>query len=139
MDGYYSDLTRTFAIGEPSAEQKKIHQTVLDANLAAQAASKPGVPCNDVDKAARDVIEAAGYGKYFIHRTGHGLGMEGHEDPYMRAGNPMLLEPGMTYTIEPGIYITGQDGVRIEDNVMVTAGGLHSFSSMERGLRVIGE
>ena len=87
-----------------------------------------------VDQAARQVIEEAGYGQYFIHRTGHGLGLEGHEAPYIRDGNPRLLEPGMTFTIEPGIYIQGRGGVRIEDDVVITEQGLLSFSDLPREL-----
>jgi Xaa-Pro dipeptidase len=136
---YFSDLTRTFGVGEVSPEQEKIHKIVQEANAAARAIAKPGLPCGDVDKAARDVIEKAGYGEYFIHRTGHGLGMEGHEEPYMRADNPMLLEPGMTFTIEPGIYLPDEGGVRVEDDVVVTGDGLRSFSDMERGLRIVGK
>lgn len=139
VDGYFSDITRTFAVGEPNAEQVRIHETVRAANRAARNIAKPGMSCGDVDKAARDVIEEAGYGQYFIHRTGHGLGMEGHEEPYMRANNPMLLEPGMTFTIEPGIYVPQQDGVRIEDDVVVTEDGLRSLTDMDRNLRVVGE
>jgi Xaa-Pro dipeptidase len=135
---YFSDLTRTFGVGEVTPEQEKIHKIVQEANAAARAIAKPGIPCGDVDKAARDVIEKAGYGEYFIHRTGHGLGMEGHEEPYMRADNPMRLEAGMTFTIEPGIYIPGKDGVRVEDDVVVTEDGLRSFSDMERGLKIVG-
>ena len=104
-DGYISDLTRTFAVGEVDDEYKKIHTIVQAANAAGRAAGKPGVPCANVDKAARDVIENAGYGKYFTHRTGHGIGMEGHEEPYMRGDNMQLLEPGMAFTVEPGIYL----------------------------------
>ncbi|MBI3159037.1 MAG: aminopeptidase P family protein [Chloroflexi bacterium] len=138
VDGYFSDLTRTFAIGEVSGELKKIHATVQAANAAAHAIAAPGVACGAVDKAARDVIEAAGYGPYFTHRLGHGLGMEGHEEPYMRSDNQMPLEEGMTFTIEPGIYISGTGGVRIEDDVVVTAGGLRSLSDMPREMRVVG-
>lgn len=136
--GYFSDITRTFGLGELSAEQQKVHQTVQAANAAGRAAVHPGVPCGDVDKAARDVIDAAGYGQYFIHRTGHGLGMETHEEPYMRANNPMILEPGMSFTIEPGIYIPNQYGVRIEDNIVVTADGGLSLTSLPRELQIIG-
>jgi Xaa-Pro dipeptidase len=135
---YFSDITRTFAVAEYSPEQEKIYQTVLAANLAGQAAAAPGTPCGDVDQAAREVIETEGYGEYFIHRTGHGLGRESHEEPYMRARNPMLLEPGMTFTIEPGIYIPDRFGVRIEDNLIITASGSKSFSTFPRELSVIG-
>ncbi|MCC6260687.1 MAG: aminopeptidase P family protein [Anaerolineales bacterium] len=136
--GYISDLTRTFAVGEVDDECKKIHQIVQDANAAGRAAGKPGVPCADVDKAARDVIESAGYGKYFTHRTGHGIGMEGHEDPYMRGDNQQLLETGMAYTVEPGIYLTNRNGVRIEDNIVITENGAESLSDMPREIRVVG-
>lgn len=138
VNSYFSDLTRTFGVGEVNPEQEKTHQIVQEANAAARALAKPGMPCGDVDKAAREVIEKAGYGKYFIHRTGHGLGMEGHEEPYIRADNPMLLKPGMTFTIEPGIYTPQHGGVRVEDDVVVTEDGLRSFSDMERGLRLVG-
>jgi len=135
---YCSDITRTFAVAEFSAEQQKVHQTVVEANLAAQAAGAPGITCGEIDRAARAVIEAAGYGEYFIHRTGHGLGREGHEEPYIRSGNPMLLEPGMTFTIEPGIYFPNRFGVRIEDDVLITDSGLKSFSTYPRELTIIG-
>ncbi len=138
VDGYISDLTRTFAVGEVDAELKKIAEIVLKANEAGRAAGKPGVPCADVDKAARNVIEKAGYGKYFTHRTGHGIGMEGHEEPYMRGDNMQLLAPGMVYTVEPGIYLPERGGVRIEDNVVVTKGGVEVLSDMPREIRVVG-
>lgn len=137
-DGYISDLTRTFAVGEVDAEYEKIHKIVQEANAAGRAAGKPGVPCADVDKAARDVIEKAGYGKYFTHRTGHGIGMEGHEDPYMRGDNMQLLEPGMAFTVEPGIYLAGKNGVRIEDNVVITETGADVLSDMPREIRSVG-
>lgn len=137
-DGYISDLTRTFAVGEVSAEFQNIHKIVQDSNAAGRAAAKPGVPCANVDIAARDVIEKAGYGKYFTHRTGHGIGMEAHEAPYMRGDNMQLLEPGMAFTVEPGIYLTGQNGVRIEDNMIVTENGAESLSDMPREIRVVG-
>ena len=136
--GYISDLTRTFAVGEVDAEYAKIHKIVQEANAAGRAASKPGVPCASVDKAARDVIEQAGYGKYFTHRTGHGIGMEGHEDPYMRGDNMQLLEPGMAFTVEPGIYLAGRNGVRIEDNVVITESGADVLSDMPREMRAVG-
>jgi Xaa-Pro dipeptidase len=137
-DGYFSDLTRTFAIGEIDPEFQKIHKIVQEANAAGRAAGKPGVPCANVDKAARDVIEKAGYGSYFTHRTGHGLGMEVHEDPYMRGDNMQILEVGMTYTVEPGIYLANRNGVRIEDNMVITEKGSDSLSDMEREIRVVG-
>jgi Xaa-Pro dipeptidase len=137
-DGYISDLTRTFAVGEVDAEFQKIHKIVQDSNAAGRAAAKPGIPCANVDIAARDVIEKAGYGKYFTHRTGHGIGMEAHEAPYMRGDNMQLLEPGMAFTVEPGIYLTGRNGVRIEDNMIVTENGAESLSDMPREIRVVG-
>ncbi len=137
VDGYISDLTRTFAIGEVDEEFTKIARIVLQANEAGRAAGKPGVPCAAVDAAARQVIENAGYGAFFTHRTGHGIGMEGHEDPYMRGDNQQLLEPGMAYTVEPGIYLPGRNGVRIEDNVVVTSTGIDCLSDMPRQLRTI--
>jgi len=137
-DGYISDLTRTFAVGDVEDEYKKIHQVVQEANAAGRDAGKPGVPCANVDKAARDVIEKAGYGIYFTHRTGHGIGMEGHEDPYMRGDNMQLLEPGMAFTVEPGIYLPGRNGVRIEDNVVITETGADVLSDMPREIRIVG-
>jgi Xaa-Pro dipeptidase len=138
VNGYASDLTRTFGLGEVEPEFKKIAEIVLAANEAGRRAGKPGVACAAVDEAARDVIERSGYGKYFTHRTGHGLGMEDHEEPYMYAENQKLLEPGMAYTVEPGIYLPGRGGVRIEDNVVVTNEGVEVLSDMPRELRVVG-
>ncbi|MDO8752864.1 MAG: Xaa-Pro peptidase family protein, partial [Anaerolineales bacterium] len=137
-DGYISDLTRTFAVGEVDDEYKEIHKIVQEANAAGRAAGKPGVPCASVDKATRDVIEKSGYGKYFTHRTGHGIGMEGHEAPYMRGDNMQLLEPGMAFTVEPGIYLSGRNGVRIEDNLVITESGVECLSDMPREIRVVG-
>ncbi|HLO30668.1 MAG TPA: Xaa-Pro peptidase family protein [Anaerolineales bacterium] len=137
-DGYISDLTRTFAVGQVDDEYQQIHKIVQEANAAGRAAGRPGIPCADVDKATREVIEKAGYGVYFTHRTGHGIGMEGHEEPYMRGDNMQLLEPGMAFTVEPGIYLPGRNGVRIEDNVVITETGADVLSDMPRELRVIG-
>jgi len=137
-DGYVSDITRTFSVGEVGKEFATIHKIVQDANAAGRAAGKPGVPCANVDIAAREVIEKAGYGEYFTHRTGHGLGMEGHEHPYMRGDNMQLLEAGMAYTVEPGIYLPGRNGVRVEDNVVVTETGAESLTSLPREMRVVG-
>jgi Xaa-Pro dipeptidase len=138
-DGYISDITRTFFFGgEPSAKQREIYEVVKAANAAGRAAAKPGVPCQDVDRAARKVIDDAGYGEYFIHRVGHGIGMEGHEGPYMREGNDLPLEVGMTFTVEPGIYIPGEIGVRIEDNLVVTEDGAESLTTFSRDLAVVG-
>jgi Xaa-Pro dipeptidase len=133
-EGYLSDLTRTLAIGEPEPELAQIAEIVLEANVAARAKAAPGVSAAAVDAAAREIIERAGYGMFFTHRTGHGLGMEGHEEPYIRAGNSLILTPGMTFTIEPGIYLSGRGGVRIEDNMVVTEGGVESLSDLPRAL-----
>ena len=135
---YVSDLTRTFAVGEIAAEHQLIHSIVQMANKAGRQAGKPGVSCKTVDQAARSVIEAAGYGENFTHRTGHGIGMECHEDPYIREDNDQILTEGMTYTVEPGIYLSGKIGVRIEDTVVVTAAGAESLSDLPRGLTIIG-
>jgi len=138
VDGYISDLTRTFAVGEVESEFQKIAAIVLKANEAGRIAGRPGVPCANVDKAARSVIEQSGYGVYFTHRTGHGIGMEGHEEPYMRGDNMQMLVPGMAYTVEPGIYLPDRGGVRIEDNVIVTKDGVEVLSDMPRELITVG-
>lgn len=136
--GYVSDLTRTFAVGEVSADLQRMASVVQEANAAGRAAVRPGVPAGAVDRAAREVIEKAGLGEFFTHRTGHGLGMEEHEPPYIRAGNQQLLEVGMTFTIEPGVYLPERDGVRIEDDVVVSETGGESLSDLPRELRTVG-
>lgn len=138
FESYISDLTRTFAIAKIDPEFEKIHKIVQQANTAGRDAGKPGLPCAVVDMAARNVIEQSGYGKYFTHRTGHGIGMEGHEDPYIRGDNPQVLESGMVYTVEPGIYLPGRNGVRIEDNMAVTSTGTICLSDMNREIIVVG-
>lgn len=135
--GYCSDITRTFGIGELSDEQKKIHRTVVAANRAAVDAARPGVACGSIDAAARKVITDAGYGEYFTHRLGHGLGLEAHEPPYMFGRNEQLLQPGMVFTDEPGIYIPGEGGVRIEDDIAVTADGQMNITDFPRELRIL--
>jgi Xaa-Pro dipeptidase len=137
QQGYFSDLTRTFAIGHVDEELGKIAQLVEAANAAGRQAARPGATAGEVDQAARAVIEAAGYGEFFIHRTGHGLGMEAHEPPYIRAGNDEVLQPGMTFTVEPGIYLPGRGGVRIEDDIVITENGCESLSDLPRGLLTI--
>jgi len=138
VDGYLSDLTRTFALGEPDPEAARIYEVVREANAAGRAAVRPGVPAEAVDRAARAVIEAAGYGALFPHRTGHGIGLEVHEPPYIVAGNPAPLRPGMTFTVEPGIYLPGKGGVRIEDDVVVTEAGGESLTTFPRELIRVG-
>ena len=136
--GYFSDLTRTFAIGAPDPELTHIVEVVYQANTAARELAAPGVTAYQVDRAAREVIENSGFGEYFIHRTGHGLGMETHEPPYIHSGNPLVLEPGMTFTIEPGIYLPGKNGARIEDDIVITEQGAESLSDLPRQLIQIG-
>ncbi|MBI5563412.1 MAG: aminopeptidase P family protein [Chloroflexi bacterium] len=138
LDGYNSDITRTFAVGEPSPEFKRIYDAVMRANAAGRAAAKPGASGQDIDRATRKVIEDAGYGQYFTHRTGHGLGLQGHEPPYIVEGNDVPLVPGNTFTVEPGIYIPGVGGVRIEDDVLITDDGAESLTTYDRELTVIG-
>ncbi len=138
VDDYFSDITRTFAIGEVSEEFSKIARIVLEANQAAQKKAGPGVEAGLVDLAARQVIMTAGYAQYFIHRTGHGLGMEGHEAPYIRSDNTLPLQPGMVFTIEPGIYIPTRGGVRIEDDVVVTKKGIDCLTTLPRELIQLG-
>jgi len=134
VDNYFSDLTRTFAVGGVEPDLVRVAEIVHEANAAARSRTGPGVPAGEVDLVARTIIEKAGFGDYFIHRTGHGLGLEGHEEPYIRNDNAMLLEPGMTFTIEPGIYLPDRGGVRIEDDVIVTVEGVESFSNLPREL-----
>lgn len=138
FDGYCSDLTRTFAIGEVEPELRRIVEIAVQANAAGRAASQPEVSAGSVDQAARSVIEAAGYGPQFFHRVGHGLGLEEHEPPYMFSENQLILLPGMSYTIEPGIYLSGRGGVRIEDNVVITPTGCETLSDMPRDLMQLG-
>lgn len=139
LDGYNSDITRTFAVGQPSAEFKRIYELVKQANAAGRAAARPGVTGQDIDRATRQVIEDAGYGQYFTHRTGHGLGLQGHEPPYIVEGNDVPLVAGNTFTVEPGIYIAGVGGVRIEDDVLITDDGAESLTTYDRELMVIGD
>jgi Xaa-Pro dipeptidase len=136
--GYLSDLTRTFAVGDVRPELGKIANLVHEANTAGRLACNPGIPAGEVDRAGRSVIEAAGYGKYFTHRIGHGLGMEGHEEPYIHPNNPLTLEPGMTFTVEPGVYLPNDNGVRIEDDMVITETGAESLSDLPRELKVLG-
>lgn len=132
--GYASDITRTFAIGHIDAELRKIVEITIQANAAARAAARPGIFAGDVDRAARNVIEAAGFGAEFFHRTGHGLGMEAHEEPYIFGENEHILTPGNVFTIEPGIYLQNYGGVRVEDNVVITANGSESLTTLPREL-----
>jgi len=132
--GYFSDLTRTLAVGNIDPELERVAQIVLQANQAGREAVRPGLPAGQVDAAARRVIVEAGYGAHFIHRTGHGLGLEVHEPPFLYAENVQALEAGMTFTVEPGVYLPGRGGVRIEDNVVVTTTGSKTLSTLPRTL-----
>ena len=132
FEHYFSDITRTFSCGEVSEEMRTIADLVRKANEAGRLGGRPGMTTGDIDKLARDVIVKGGYGERFIHRTGHGLGMEAHEAPWIVGGSDVVLEEGMVFTIEPGIYLTDYAGVRIEDDVVVTADGLLSLSDLPR-------
>ncbi len=135
--GYFSDITRTFAFGKIEAELKVIYSLVQAANAAGRTAGLPGLRAGDVDRAAREVILRGGYADRFIHRTGHGLGMEAHEPPYIYAENDLILAPGMVYTVEPGIYLPGKGGVRIEDDLLVTTTGSESLTDYSRDLTIL--
>jgi Xaa-Pro dipeptidase len=137
VDGYISDITRTFAISEIDTELEKIHSIVQGSNAAGREAIRPGASCEEIDRASRSVIAEAGYGRFFIHRTGHGIGLEAHEHPNIREGNLQTLTPGMTFTVEPGVYIPDRGGVRVEDNVIVTDSGGESLSTYNRRLEMI--
>lgn len=137
VDGYCSDMTRTVFFGKPGDEFRKVYDIVKQANEAGRAAVKPGVPLKDVDAAARRVIEDAGYGKYFIHRTGHSIGIEVHEYPDVSAMSGEVCEKGMTFSVEPGIYLPGKFGVRIEDLVAVSEDGCETLNSLDRSLKTV--
>jgi Xaa-Pro aminopeptidase len=136
--GYSSDSTRTYAVGSPrDTDVAHAYAALQAAQQAAVAAVRPGVTCEDVDRAARDVLAGAGLAEHFIHRTGHGIGLDVHEEPYVVAGNDLPLEPGMTFSIEPGVYLTGRWGARIEDIVAVTDDGVERFNTRPTDLVVL--
>ncbi|WP_435147439.1 M24 family metallopeptidase [Halobaculum sp. P14] len=136
VDGYPSDQTRTLVFGgEPSDEVKRVHEVVREAQAAGVDAVEPGATTAEVDAAARDVIESAGYGDEFVHRTGHGVGLDVHEEPYIVAGNDRELREGMVFSVEPGVYLPGEFGVRIEDLVAVTDDGAERLNRTDRGWR----
>ena len=139
VDGYPSDITRTFAVGDIDAERQRIYNAVKLANEQGKAIAAPGKTGQQVDSAAREVIEEAGYAQYFIHRTGHGRGIEAHEPPLMSAVYTEQLVEGNVFTVEPGIYLPGKAGVRIEDDVVVTADGVRSLTTFPRDLITIGK
>ncbi|MDQ7793139.1 MAG: M24 family metallopeptidase [bacterium] len=134
LEGYASDITRVAFLGEPSPEYREIHDVVEAAVQAGMAAVGPGAACAAVDRAARGVIERAGYGEYFTHRTGHGIGVSVHEPPYLTGSNDQLLETGMVFSVEPGIYLPGRFGVRLEEIVAVTADGCRRLSRLPRDI-----
>jgi Xaa-Pro dipeptidase len=137
VDGYRADTTRMAVVGEPSARQVEIHRVVLEAHDAAIQIARAGITTGEVDAAARMVIEAAGLGERFFHRVGHGLGLEAHEDPSLDPGSDTVLEVGMVFTIEPGVYIPPWGGVRIEDDVVIEESGCRLLTKADRGLRVV--
>lgn len=134
---YCSDITRTIVTGEPTAKQREVYEVVKAAQQASFESAKVGVTCESIDKAARDVIEAAGYGEFFIHRTGHGIGVEEHEDPYMVSGNKQTLVAGNAFSVEPGIYLPNEFGVRIEDIVIATENGPQRLNNADHELHVV--
>lgn len=136
-DGYGSDTSRTVHVGEPTDEERRVHDIVRAAQEAGFGAVRPGAACQDVDRAARAVIADAGHGEYFIHRTGHGIGVTTHEPPYMIEGEPQPLVPGMCFSVEPGIYLPGRFGVRIEDIVTVTEDGGRRLNTTSRELVIV--
>jgi Xaa-Pro aminopeptidase len=137
LDGYCSDTTRTLAVGEPPARFQELYALLQAAQLAGCAAVRPGVTAAAVDAACRDPIRAGGYGEAFLHRTGHGIGLEEHEDPYIVAGNDQPLEPGMAFSVEPGIYLRGRYGARIEDIVVCAEDGGRRLNRTARDLRIV--
>jgi Xaa-Pro dipeptidase len=137
-NGYASDITRTFAIGDISKELSNIYNTVLSANLQGIQSIRPGITLASIDNAARNVVNLAGYGPQFMHRLGHGLGMDVHEYPSVHGNNMDLVQAGMVFTIEPGIYVSGLGGVRIEDDIVVTEDGVEVLTSFPKELTIIG-
>jgi Xaa-Pro dipeptidase len=137
VEGYQSDISRTFVIGKPTDKMKRVFDVVHKAQTAALNAAKPGVACQAVDSAARKVIDDAGFGPgyaHFTHRLGHGIGMDGHEWPYLVKGNTQLLQANMTTSDEPGIYLQGEFGVRLEDDMYITPDGAKLFSLQSNSL-----
>ena len=134
MNGYCSDITRCVYTGEPSSEVAEAYAVLFEAEAAAVRAATVGTPCEEVDAVARRVITAAGFGEYFIHRTGHGIGLDAHEDPYIVSGNSLALEAGHAFSIEPGIYMPGKWGMRLEDIVVATVDGPDSMNHADHHL-----
>lgn len=137
VDGYISDLTRSFLIAGENPLMSQIAAIVLDANQSAISAARAGVPASGVDKAARDVISQAGFGDAFTHRTGHGIGLLAHEDPYISQSNTSHMKSGMVFTIEPGIYLPGKGGIRIEDDILISVAGCEILTSLPKEVKII--
>lgn len=137
MAGYCSDCTRTYVLGEPSVELAALYDVLAHAQQAAREQVRPGVAAQSVDRVARDIIAEAGHGEHFMHRTGHGIGVQTHEEPYIVEGNATPLQPGMAFSVEPGIYLPGRYGARIEDIVVVTPGGSRLLNDGTRDLVVV--
>lgn len=136
-NGYCSDSTRTYCVGEPPADFAAYYEVLRRAQEAACAAVRPGVPCESIDAAARDLLTEAGYGDYFVHRTGHGIGIETHEEPYIVAGNGEPMEPGFAFSVEPGVYLPGRHGARIEDIVVCGQSGPERLNDTPRELVIV--
>jgi Xaa-Pro aminopeptidase len=137
-DGYCSDSTRTYAVGEPDPDFLRMYSILLEAQKAAVESVRPGMTCEAVDAVARDLMSEAGIGDLFIHRIGHGIGLQSHEEPYLVSGNSLVLEPGMAFSIEPGFYLEGRFGARIEDIVICTDEGVQSVNHRPHHLQIIG-
>lgn len=137
MAGYTSDTTRNFVVGTPPPDYREMFAVLVEAQEAGVRAATVGTPCQEVDRVTRKVIEDAGYGEFFIHRTGHGIGLEVHEAPYIVEGNALPLAPGMVFSVEPGIYIPGRFGMRIEDIVIATDNGPHRCNNSTRELVIV--
>jgi Xaa-Pro aminopeptidase len=137
LNGYCSDITRTVFTGEPPSQFRDLYAVLEEAQAAAVSAATVGTPCEDVDGVARRIITEGGYGPDFIHRTGHGIGLEEHEDPYIVEGNCEALAPGHAFSVEPGIYLAGRFGARIEDIVVAQQEGPRSLNAVDHSLAVV--
>jgi Xaa-Pro aminopeptidase len=140
LEGYFSDITRTVFVGGlpgPGSEEAKVYKLVAAAQEAAVRAARPGMVCEQLDTVARDIITQAGYGEYFIHRLGHGIGLDGHEPPYIVQGNRTELRPGMSFSVEPGVYLPGRFGVRVEDTVYLTERGAVRANNASREMLAV--
>ena len=136
-NGYGSDTSRMIHVGEPTEQEREVYEIVRAAQQAGFEAVRPGVPCQDIDRACRRVITEAGYGEQFLHRTGHGIGVTTHEPPYMVEGETQPLQPGMCFSIEPGIYIADRFGVRIEDIIAVTEDGGRRLNATTHEMQIV--